>query len=300
MQLRASELGDRTALSRELSSLAGEREEARRRQDVMRGQHQATLQGVQRSTLELSSSSDFTNIEHRYNERRLLLKTSEMALDDLDKYHRALEKALLTYHTSKMSDINKVIKELWQKTYRGQDIDYIQVKADTEGVGTRSYNYRVAMYSGGAELEMRGRCSTGQKVLACLIIRLALAETFCLNCGILALDEPTTNLDRRALLITMHRDTSSYTILSSFPHPPHPPHPFSLPCAIPSENSASLAEALRAIMTSRRDQENFQLVVITHDEKFAHLLGTRDNTDYMWRITKDEDQHTKISCETVE
>ena len=51
------------------------------------------------------------------------------------------------------------------------------------------------MFSGGAELEMRGRCSAGQKVLACLIIRLALAETFCLNCGILALDEPTTNLD---------------------------------------------------------------------------------------------------------
>lgn len=33
-------------------------------------------------------------------------------------------------------------------------------------------------------------------MLASLIIRLALAETFCLNCGILALDEPTTNLDR--------------------------------------------------------------------------------------------------------
>jgi NADH dehydrogenase FAD-containing subunit len=74
-------------------------------------------------------------------------------------------------------------------------IGSLAVKADTEGVGARSYNYRVAMYSGGAELEMRGRCSTGQKVLACLIIRLALAETFCLNCGILALDEPTTNLD---------------------------------------------------------------------------------------------------------
>ena len=33
------------------------------------------------------------------------------------------------------------------------------------------------------------------QVLASIIIRLALAETFCLNCGILALDEPTTNLD---------------------------------------------------------------------------------------------------------
>ena len=51
------------------------------------------------------------------------------------------------------------------------------------------------MHSGDAELEMRGRCSAGQKVLASLVIRLALAETFCLNCGILALDEPTTNLD---------------------------------------------------------------------------------------------------------
>lgn len=67
------------------------------------------------------------------------------------------------------------------------------------------------------------------QVLACLIIRLALAETFCLNCGILALDEPTTNLD--------------------------------------AENAASLAEALRGIMESRRAQSNFQLVVITHDEK---------------------------------
>jgi hypothetical protein len=51
------------------------------------------------------------------------------------------------------------------------------------------------MDTGGVELDMRGRCSAGQKVLACLVIRLALAETFCLNCGILALDEPTTNLD---------------------------------------------------------------------------------------------------------
>lgn len=35
----------------------------------------------------------------------------------------------------------------------------------------------------------------GFKVLACLIVRMALAETFSKNCGILALDEPTTNLD---------------------------------------------------------------------------------------------------------
>jgi DNA repair protein RAD50 len=32
-------------------------------------------------------------------------------------------------------------------------------------------------------LDMRGRCSAGQKALASLIIRLALAETFCVKCG---------------------------------------------------------------------------------------------------------------------
>ena len=45
------------------------------------------------------------------------------------------------------------------------------------------------------QLDMRGRCSAGQKVLASLVVRLALAESFCANCGILALDEPTSNLD---------------------------------------------------------------------------------------------------------
>ncbi|CAM9794341.1 unnamed protein product [Sphacelaria rigidula] len=47
-----------------------------------------------------------------------------------------------------------------------------------------------------ATLDMKGRCSAGQRVLASIVIRLALAETFSVSCGILALDEPTTNLDR--------------------------------------------------------------------------------------------------------
>lgn len=45
------------------------------------------------------------------------------------------------------------------------------------------------------ELDMRGRCSAGQKVLASILIRIALAESLSTNCGVLALDEPTTNLD---------------------------------------------------------------------------------------------------------
>jgi DNA repair protein RAD50 len=172
----------------------------------------------------------------------------------------------MAFHSSKMGDINKVVKELWQRTYRGQDIDYIQIRSDAEKQegktgGKSSYNYRVVMICNGAELDMRGRCSAGQKVLACLIIRLALAETFCLNCGILALDEPTTNLD--------------------------------------TPNAESLARSLIDIMHSRREQENFQLIVITHDVEFAHMLGQRQQADYYWRVTKDENQHSCVEREDI-
>ena len=91
------------------------------------------------------------------------------------------------------------------------------------------------MVQGSVELELRGRCSAGQKVLASLIIRLALAESFCATCGILALDEPTTNLDRH--------------------------------------NVDGLARAMAELIEARRGQKNFQLVIITHDEQFVAALG---------------------------
>lgn len=119
------------------------------------------------------------------------------------------------------------------------------------------------------------------QVLACLVIRLALAEVFCTDCGVLALDEPTTNLDYA--------------------------------------NSQSLAEALRELITSRRGHNNFQLIVITHDEqcvtgpacgggapctplnhRFAQLIGTREMTQYMWRVTKDDNGHSHVEQEVVD
>lgn len=116
----------------------------------------------------------------------------------------------MKFHSMKMAEINRAVKELWQKVYRGRDIDYIAVRSDTDeaedgsgsaaghieaavGRAVRNYNYRVVMVCGDAEMDMRGRCSAGQRVLSSLIIRLALADSFCVSCGILALDEPSTN-----------------------------------------------------------------------------------------------------------
>lgn len=167
----------------------------------------------------------------------------------------------MRFHSMKMQEINKIIQDLWRSTYRGQDIEYIEIRSDADenvsaGDKRRNYNYRVVMVKGDTALDMRGRYSAGQKVLASLIIRLALAETFCLNCGILALDEPTTNLDR--------------------------------------ENIESLAHALVEIIKSRSNQSNFQLLVITHDEDFVELMSRSQYVEHFYRVRKNMDQCSEI------
>jgi DNA repair protein RAD50 len=139
-------------------------------------------------------SKPYKDIDEQHRMANIKYETTLLAVADLDSYFIALDRALQTYHSLKMKDINKTIRELWQQIYRGEDIDMIELvsgqdAAGDEGKAARSYNYRVMMYKGDTSLEMRGRCSAGQRVLASTVIRLALAETFCLNCGILALDE---------------------------------------------------------------------------------------------------------------
>ena len=43
-----------------------------------------------------------------------------MASEDLEKYYKALDKAILKYHKIKMDEINKTMNELWQETYSGK------------------------------------------------------------------------------------------------------------------------------------------------------------------------------------
>lgn len=104
------------------------------------------------------------------------------------------------------------------------------------------------------------------QVLASILIRMALAECFCVTCGMIALDEPTTNLD--------------------------------------VANAKALAHALRAVIDLRQSVSldtgrPFQLVVITHDENFANQLGAREYCSHLTRVTKDDDGHSVLHEEEV-
>lgn len=155
------------------------------------------LKSQQRLLKSKLNTAEYRDVDERHRVKMIEHETCNLAVKDLDTYYAALDKALLRYHGLKVEEINKIIKELWSLTYRGEDITNIRITSDQDkkSRAKASYNYRVVMIKGTTELDMIGRCNAGQRVLASLVIRLALAETFCLNCGIMALDEPTTNLD---------------------------------------------------------------------------------------------------------
>ena len=206
--------------------------------------------------------TDLKTAPHRYKEAHIKVEATKAAVEDLGRYGGALDKAIMKYHSLKMDEINTIIEELWRKTYRGTDVDTIMIRAENESArSNRSYNYRVVMVKRGAEMDMRGRCSAGQKVLASIIIRLALAECFSSSCGLIALDEPTTNLDR--------------------------------------ENIESLAQSLKEIIEYRRQQSNFQLVVITHDEDFLRQMECSKFTGSYYRVSRDSAQNSVIDKQSV-
>jgi DNA repair protein RAD50 len=210
------------------------------------------------SRLRQELATDYSDTLTSYRAQYVRHVAMTTAVEDLEKYAAALDQAIMRFHSHKMAEVNRIIREIWTSTYQGADIDAIEMRTETEGTttGRPSYNYRLVMLKGDTELDMRGRSSAGQRVLASLVIRLALAETFGQHCGVLALDEPTTNLDR--------------------------------------ENIESLAIALAEIIKMRQRQGNFQLIIITHDEEFVDLLGRHECADYYWRVAKDESQYSTI------
>ncbi|XP_074657716.1 DNA repair protein RAD50.L-like [Tubulanus polymorphus] len=256
---------DTANLSRQQRDLEKRIEEYKREKNTISGRLSGYVDQIRDKRRELESD-ELKHADSKLRDKIIEQKTTDLAKHDLEKYYFALDQSIMKYHNLKMDEINKIIRDLWRSTYKGNDIETIEIRSDGDESGQmktrKTYSYRVVMVKGDKAIDMRGRCSAGQKVLASLIIRMALAETFCINCAILALDEPTTNLDR--------------------------------------ENIESLAAALVEIIKMRFDQGTmFQLVVITHDEDFVELLGSSDYVDYFYRINRNDEGKSCIEKDDI-
>eukprot|EP01052_Picozoa_sp_SAG31_P024043 SAG31_NODE_2020_length_6659_cov_1.685976_9_plen_155_part_00 len=138
----------------------------------------------------------------------------------------------------------------------------------------------------------------GLQVLACLIIRLALAESFCLNCGMLALDEPTTNLDTHNISslceaikeIIDERKQVCNNLAHTMAR--------SLGCQVYIQTVKMRlfwgALTVYSSVSSVSQHRNFQLLIITHDEAFIDMLA-KGSAEHFYRISKDDDDaHSRI------
>lgn len=251
---------DRDVLRREATNWQLERNKLTGQQSNLTGQ--MTTKDSQLDELVQEFKTDLKDAREKYREAMLKVVTTKAVIDDLGKYATALDKAIMQYHSLKMEEINGLIDELWRNTYVGSDVDTILIRSDNENArGNKTYNYRVCMVKQDVEMDMRGRCSAGQRVLACIIIRLALAECFGVSCGLIALDEPTTNLDR--------------------------------------DNIIALARSLHNIIKTRKAQANFQLIIITHDEDFLREMRPSEFGEFYFRVSRDDDQTSKIDRQLI-
>ena len=94
----------------------------------------------------------------------------------------------------------------------------------------------------------------GQKVLASIVIRIALAEVFSNTASMLTLDEPTTNLDRT-----------------------HIDH---------------LTQELARLIEMNLYYRKFQLVIISHDLEFIGKL--EKYTDHYYEVSRNEQKFSVI------
>ncbi len=158
-------------------------------------------------------------------------------LSDLELCVKSMELSTVKFHSQKIDQINAIIGNIWRVTYQGHDIQSVEITFEqdaTTSIGRKNYNYQVkAVMVDGRRVPMRGRCSAGQRLMASIVIRLALSEAFCMNCHFLFLDEPTVYLDQRHV--------------------------------------QELADFLSKLVSSRM-HSGFQLVVITHDSEFMAMF----------------------------
>ena len=208
---------------------------------------------------------------------------------DLTLMRKAILQGISEYHAKKMSLVNRLLDRYWRNIYCGNDIIsiYISCEQATTGANQGKYSYKIMakrkIGDTGSSVEcfgnhntdyfitdeLRGRCSTGQKAIACIVIRLALSQAFCSTtnaCRIFALDEPTTSLDRSTIKSFAH---SIFKMIDVFKEAGNP----------------------------------IQLVIITHDSDFMRELykKRREAVSDIIAVRKDNKGYTELkNCQMID
>ena len=83
------QVGNLEEASAEYAAVSSERDELRRRQNMLKGALQHIRDAVRNAERELSAHT-YVGIDSKYRKQLIELRTTEMAGNDLDKYHKVI------------------------------------------------------------------------------------------------------------------------------------------------------------------------------------------------------------------
>ncbi|KAF7639526.1 AAA_23 domain-containing protein [Meloidogyne graminicola] len=266
------------------------------------------------------AESRYVDAKKNYLDKMVERLVTTNAIEDLDRYYKIVDDSIINFHQQKMEQINQILSELWSRVYQGNDIETIKIKSQTVGSAEKkkSYDYSVVMTVDQTDIDMRDRCSAGQKVLASILIRIALADVFAGNCRILALDEPTTNLDTDKVenVGTMLKN------LIEVRNPPNAGSAIGIQGIYASDDAdfenmsvrghddddnITISESITSgsdgggrqqhnftLQSSSTNSRSLQLIVITHDRRLVEHLYLACRPEYIYGLYKDEDNNSCI------
>lgn len=114
-------------------------------------------------------------------------------IEDVKKFRNALEKTQFKLREEFVKAVNSTMNEIWETLYPYED--YTGISLDI-----KEGDYRLKLReSGGDWVNVEGVVSGGERTSACLTLRIAFALVLAPNLKWLVLDEPTHNLDSRAV-----------------------------------------------------------------------------------------------------
>uniref|UniRef100_A0A915PCP7 Uncharacterized protein n=1 Tax=Meloidogyne floridensis TaxID=298350 RepID=A0A915PCP7_9BILA len=239
------------------------------------------------------------------------------AIEDLDRYYKTVDDSIIEFHQHKMEQINSILSELWARVYQGNDIETIKIKSQTVGSAEKkkSYDYSVVMTVDQTDIDMRDRCSAGQKVLASILIRIALADVFAGNY------EPTTNLDADKVenigtmlknLIEVQKPPTDSAIGvrgiydsddADFEEPTGrgagavPEEDITMPESTISGSVKRQLDGTNATTSTQATySKSLQLIVITHDRRLVEHLYMACRPEYIYGLSKDENGVSHIKA----
>jgi len=122
------------------------------------------------------------------------IKRKRSTVENLNKFKLALVATQATLRTQLVSSINELMLQLWPRLYPYADYNALRLNALSD-----DYLLELNTSINNEWIQVDGVASGGERSIACLIMRIALAMVVVPNLKWLILDEPTHNIDSNGI-----------------------------------------------------------------------------------------------------